>query len=159
MNTLNEKQKAFCREYIKDFNATQAAIRAGYSARSANRIASKLLTKHDIKEHVEQLKHEAAVKSRVTPEWILSKLEQVVQMGLGEEQTDVVVKENVAPGISNTMSQKMTKADLAAAKSALDLLGRYHGIFTDKQQVEHSGQIIKRVIKVNPTKGTNNGNK
>ena len=44
----------------------------------------------------------------------------------------------------------MTKADLAAAKSALDLLGRYHGIFTDK--VETSGTIVKRIINVNPTK-------
>ncbi len=154
MNTLNEKQKAFCREYILDFNATQAAIRAGYSKRegSSRRMASKLLTKIDIKAYIDELKHQAAVKSRVTPEWILSKLERIVEMGLGDEQTDVIVKENVAPGVSSTMSQKMTKADIAAAKSALDLLGRYHGIFTDNTKVEHSGQIIKRVIKVNPTK-------
>lgn len=153
MNTLNEKQKAFCREYILDFNATQAAIRAGYTKRNTNRIGSRLLSKVDVQEYIDELKHQAAVKSRVTPEWILNKLEKIVEMGLGQEQTDVVVKENVAPGISSTMSQKMTKADLAAAKSALDLLGRYHGIFTDNTKVEHSGQIVKRVIKVNPTKG------
>lgn len=152
MNTLNEKQKAFCREYIKDFNATQAAIRAGYSEKTANRIASRLLTKVDIQEYVDKLKHEAAVKSRVTPEWILAKLEQIVEMGLGNEPTDVLVKESYGVGLTQTDSRKMTKADLAAAKSALDLLGRYHGIFTDTTKVEHSGQIVKRIIKVNPTK-------
>lgn len=153
MNTLNEKQKAFCREYILDFNATQAAIRAGYTKRNTNRIGSRLLSKVDIKAYIAELKQIAADKAEITPEWVLSKLRRVVEMGLGQEQTDVVVKENVAPGISSTMSQKMTKADLAAAKSALDLLGRYHGIFTDNTKVEHSGQIVKRVIKVNPTKG------
>lgn len=151
MNTLNEKQKAFCREYILDFNQTQAAIRAGYSERSARRVASRMMTKDDIKAYINELKQIAADKAEITPEWILSKLRRVVEMGLGNEQTDVIVKENVAPGVSNTMSQKMTKADIAAAKSALDLLGRYHGIFTDNTKVEHSGQIIKRVIKVNPS--------
>jgi phage terminase small subunit len=151
MNNLNEKQKAFCREYIKDFNATQAAIRAGYTKRNTNRIGSRLLSKVDIREYIDELKKEAAVKSRVTPEWILSKLEQVVEMGLGEQETDVLVKDSYGVGLTQTETRKMTKADLAAAKSALDLLGRYHGIFTDNTKVEHSGQIIKRVIKVNPT--------
>jgi phage terminase small subunit len=152
MNTLNEKQKAFCREYILDFNQTKAAIRAGYSKRSADRIGSRLMRKDEVKAYVAELKQIAADKAEITPEWVLSKLRRVVEMGLGNEQTDVIVKENVAPGVSSTMSQKMTKADIAAAKSALDLLGRYHGIFTDNTKVEHSGQIIKRVIKVNPTK-------
>ena len=152
MNTLNEKQKAFCREYIIDFNQTQAAIRAGYSKRSADRIGSRLMRKDEVKAYVAEIKQIAADKAEITPEWVLSKLRRVVEMGLGNEQTDVIVKENVAPGVSSTMSQKMTKADISAAKSALDLLGRYHGIFTDNTKVEHSGQIIKRVIKVNPTK-------
>lgn len=152
MNTLNEKQKAFCREYILDFNATQAATRAGYSKRTGSRHAHRMLKKAEIQEYIAELKQIATDKAEITPEWVLSKLRRVVEMGLGAEQTDVVVKESVAPGISSTMSQKMTKADLAAAKSALDLLGRYHGIFTDNTKVEHSGQIIKRVIKVNPTK-------
>lgn len=151
MNTLNEKQKAFCREYIKDFNATQAAIRAGYTKRNTNRVGSRLLSNIDIQSHIDELKKEAAVKSRVTPEWILAKLEQIVEMGLGNEPTDVLVKESYGVGLTQTDSRKMTKADLAAAKSALDLLGRYHGIFTDSTKIEHSGQIVKRIIKVNPT--------
>ena len=149
-NILNEKQKQFCREYIKDFNGTQAGIRAGYSEKTAYAQCSRLLRKVKVQEYIAELKHEAAVKSRVTPEWILTKLEEIVEMGLAKKQTDVVVKESVAPGVTQSYSQKMTKADLAAAKSALDLLGRYHGIFTDK--VETSGTIVKRIINVNPTK-------
>jgi len=49
---LEAKQAAFCREYIKDLNATQAAIRAGYSQRTANRLASHLLSKVDIQNEI-----------------------------------------------------------------------------------------------------------
>ena len=45
---LNDKQKRFCQEYLKDLNATQAAIRAGYSEKSARSIANENLTKPDI---------------------------------------------------------------------------------------------------------------
>lgn len=47
-NDLTEKQKLFCLEYLVDFNATKAAIRAGYSEHSARSIASENLTKPDI---------------------------------------------------------------------------------------------------------------
>lgn len=46
--TLNEKQRLFCREYLKDFNATQAYIRAGYSPNGAKQAAFKLLTNADL---------------------------------------------------------------------------------------------------------------
>ena len=45
---LTDKQEMFCREYLIDLNATQAAIRAGYSVKTANRIAAKLLSKVDV---------------------------------------------------------------------------------------------------------------
>jgi len=53
---LNDKQGMFCREYLIDLNATQAAIRAGYSDETENRIASKLLSKVDIQNRIAELK-------------------------------------------------------------------------------------------------------
>lgn len=50
MTKLTAKQERFCREYIIDLNATRAAIRAGYSEKTANRIASENLSKLDIQE-------------------------------------------------------------------------------------------------------------
>ena len=47
---LNSKQQLFISEYLTDFNATQAAIRAGYSVRSAGSIANELLKKPDIQQ-------------------------------------------------------------------------------------------------------------
>lgn len=52
---LNERQKMFCKEYLLDFNGTQAAIRAGYSKKTARKIASENLTKPDIQKEVATL--------------------------------------------------------------------------------------------------------
>ena len=54
---LNEKQKQFCEEYIIDLNGTQAAIRAGYSAKTANEQAAQLLAKLSIQEYVQKIKN------------------------------------------------------------------------------------------------------
>jgi phage terminase small subunit len=51
---MNDKQAAFCREYVKDFNATQAAIRAGYSVKTAGAIGSENLTKPEIKQAIDE---------------------------------------------------------------------------------------------------------
>lgn len=56
--SLNQRQKNFCQEYIKSGNATQSAIQAGYSKRTANRIASENLTKPDIIEYIQTLNND-----------------------------------------------------------------------------------------------------
>lgn len=55
MAKLNDKQEMFCNEYLIDLNATQAAIRAGYSKSTANRIGSENLSKLDIQERIKEL--------------------------------------------------------------------------------------------------------
>jgi len=124
MNTLNEKQKAFCQEYVKDFNGTQAAIRVGYRKRSAEVQASRMLSNVKAQQYIEQLKQDLTKDTKVTVEWI------------AEQLTDIAIQ---------------AEKDSDRIK-ALELLGRYKTMFTDKQKVEHSGQVINRVIKVNPTK-------
>lgn len=57
LKKLTPRQEQFCRNYIIDLNATQAAIRAGYSPKTANRIASENLSKLDIQERISELKY------------------------------------------------------------------------------------------------------
>lgn len=71
---LNAKQTRFCEEYIIDLNGTQAAIRAGYSKKTANRIASELLTKPDIKARIEELKAERSKRTGITADRVLQEL-------------------------------------------------------------------------------------
>ena len=69
---LSEKQQMFCREYIIDLNATQAAIRAGYSEKTANRIGYTQLTKADIQEYICSLKLERCDRVQIDSDWVLT---------------------------------------------------------------------------------------
>jgi phage terminase small subunit len=74
MQKLSAKQEQFCREYLVDLNATQAAIRAGYSPKTANRIASENLSKPDIMERVALLQRQRAEKTERTAKDALNDL-------------------------------------------------------------------------------------
>lgn len=113
MTKLTAKQERFCREYIIDLNATQAAIRAGYSKKTANRIASENLSKLDIQKKIQELQQERAERTEITQ--------------------DKVLKELAGIGFAPITKGKIRAADKT---KALELLGRHLGIFTDKLQIE-----------------------
>lgn len=71
---LNDKQEMFCKEYLIDLNATQSAIRAGYSHKTAGAIAEKLLKKAEIQKRIDELKIKRADKVEVSSENVLREL-------------------------------------------------------------------------------------
>ncbi len=71
---LTSKQKRFVQEYLVDYNATQAAIRAGYSAKTARAIGAENLTKPDIAAELQRLGSKTAAKLEITREWVLQRL-------------------------------------------------------------------------------------
>lgn len=71
---LNEKHKLFCREYLKDHNATQAAIRAGYSAKTAEAQSSRLLRNVNIKTFINAVQEKDANKLDISRERVLKEL-------------------------------------------------------------------------------------
>lgn len=77
---LTDKQEMFCREYLIDLNATQAAIRAGYSAKTANRTASENLSKPDIKLRIAELKAQRNDLVGINAEYVLNRLIEIDQM-------------------------------------------------------------------------------
>jgi phage terminase small subunit len=79
MTELTEKQKAFCLEYVKDYNGKQAAIRAGYSSKTASVMASKLLTKGKVRDEVNHLQDELIEDASITKEYIIQQLKDVVR--------------------------------------------------------------------------------
>jgi phage terminase small subunit len=81
---MNAKQERFCQEYIVDLNATQAAIRAGYTENeeSAAVQGSRLLSDAKILERVDGLQREAAEAARVTGTFVLSKLVDVTERAM-----------------------------------------------------------------------------
>lgn len=74
MKQLTPKQEWFIREYLRDLNATQAAIRAGYSRRTARSIAQENLTKPDIQEAIQEAMVMREKRTEVTQDYVIEKL-------------------------------------------------------------------------------------
>lgn len=76
---LTEREKRFCNEYVIDFNATAAAIRAGYSKKTARRIASENLTKLDIQNYLRTIQQRLQQKIEITQEFYRNMQESLFQ--------------------------------------------------------------------------------
>lgn len=113
MANLTPKQQRFVEEYLIDLNATQAAIRAGYSEKTAKEIGSENLTKPNIAKAIAEAQEKLSNKAQVT-------VEMVVQ-GLLNEAKD--------------LSEGSTQS---ARVSAWAHLGKHLGMFKDK--IEHTGK-------------------
>lgn len=77
MAKLTDKQRAFVDEYLVDLNATQAAIRAGYSKKTANRIAEQNLSKLDIQQKIRERMKEREARTEITQDKVLNELAQI----------------------------------------------------------------------------------
>ena len=74
---MNEKQKRFCDEYLKDLNASKAAIRAGYSKGTARQIGSENLSKLDIQKHLKSKIAKIEKKNDLTIEKVINELKRI----------------------------------------------------------------------------------
>ncbi|HAL7886072.1 TPA: terminase small subunit, partial [Escherichia coli] len=74
MKQLTPKQELFCREYLKDLNGTQAAIRAGYSEKTANEQASRLLANVNVQKFVAELKSARVEQTGIDAAYVLRRL-------------------------------------------------------------------------------------
>lgn len=93
MAKLTDKQELFAREYLKDLNATQAAIRAGYSEKTARKIGSENLTKPDIAERIIELKDVRNEEVGIDAAYVLRRLVEIDQMDvLGIVKDDLSLK-------------------------------------------------------------------
>ena len=74
MAKLNPKQERFCQEYVVDLNAAQAAIRAGYSQKTARSIGQRLLTNVDIASRISELQSGLQETTKITAERVIKEL-------------------------------------------------------------------------------------
>lgn len=80
MKQLTPKQELFCREYLKDLNATQAAIRAGYSEKTAQVQSSRLLSNAMVQDRIAELKSERNEEMGIDAAYVLRRLVEIDQM-------------------------------------------------------------------------------
>lgn len=136
---LSDKQQRFCEEYLKDFNATAAYLRAGYkcSEASARASASKLLTNPNIQEYIEAKKKENAAKVDLTPQWVL---EQTLKVYHRCMQAEPVTDSEGNPTGEYRFSQ-------AGANKALEHLFKYFGMFTDTRKIKINPEDLSKLSK------------
>lgn len=135
MAKLTDKQAAFVREYLVDLNATQAAIRAGYSERTASRIGPQLLGKTCVREAIEKAQAKRARRVEVTQDYVLSNLVEVVERSMQRAP----VLDRKGEQVTDEEGRAVWTFDAKGANRALELLGKHLGIFTDKVRAEVSG--------------------
>lgn len=148
---MTKKQKRFIEEYLIDLNATQAAIRAGYSPDTAKSIGSENLTKPDLQVRIAKAMAERSKRTGVNADRVVMELAKIAFVNAG----DVIDAETA------TLKPDAAKEDTAAIQSvkvktfgedglereikmadklkALELLGKHLGMFKDK--VELSGTL------------------
>lgn len=200
---MNTKHIRFSEEYIIDLNATQAAIRSGYSQNRAGEIGYQLLQRQDIQDYIAELRREQQEKAKVKVEDIIKQYLALGMYDIKDYYEDVYIMDYISsedlkgirckkkygrelysedfdelpvrykkyyqPYSRLKRFDRMTKEQriaiqgikydksgnkilqLSNKQSAIDSLAKHLGMFIDKQQVEHTGQIVKRIIKVNPT--------
>ena len=135
---VTPKQRKFCYEYLKDLNAKAAAIRAGYSKKTAEVTGCKLKKRPEIKNKIRELREaymDEAIMSAKEVEYILSKAAR------GEMEEETIVTEGIGEGKSRAI--KMMKQIGARDRiRALELMGKRHDLFAKETEVQVTPIII-----------------
>ena len=150
MEKLTPKQERFCEEYLIDLNATQAAIRAGYSEKTAREQAAQILSKLNIQEKIAELKAERSQRTEIKQDRVVKELAAMAFAKATDYAQIADVGGKVA--IMLTPTAQLTKAQQAGIvgikqtqagievkldkTKALELLGRHLGMFKDKIELE-----------------------
>lgn len=132
---LNDRQEMFCREYIIDFNGTQAAKRAGYSENSANEIASQNLAKLNIRNRVNELLTERSKRVNINADYVLGKL---VETSERCSQAIPVLDRKGNQVVIETPQGQIAAAftfDSRGVTKANELLGKHLKLFTDVKEI------------------------
>lgn len=82
MTKLTDKQELFCREYLVDLNATQAAIRAGYSENTASEQGARLLVNVKVQNYIQELKQQRNDRNKIDADYVLKRLVEIDQMDI-----------------------------------------------------------------------------
>ena len=142
---MTPKQETFVREYLIDLNATQAAIRAGYSEKTAGSVGNENLQKPEIAQAIQEAMSQRSERTEITADYVLSGIKEIaerclqrapVMEGRGEDRQQARDLETGA---------HLWTFDAAGANKAFENLGKHLKLFTDK--VEHSGGLS--VVAVN----------
>jgi phage terminase small subunit len=131
---LTAKQQRFCDEYLIDLNATQAAIRAGYSEKTAKVIASETLTKPNVKAYIEKRMNEKEKKLIADQDEVLKYLTSVLR---GDSESSVLARTEM--GADNVIKKP---PDEKERLKAAELLGKRYSLFNEKVDINGAIPVV-----------------
>ncbi len=147
---MTKKQKRFVEEYLIDLNATQAAIRAGYSPETAKQIGSENLSKLDISNAIAKDMAERSKRTGINADRVVIELAKIALVNPGKvintknatiredaTEEDLAAVQSVKVKESYSDTGRMTEREVRMSDKvrALELLGRHLGMWNDKLQV------------------------
>lgn len=158
MASLTDKQARFVEEYLIDLNATQAAIRAGYSEDTARQMGAENLSKPVIADAIAEAQKARSERTQVTADQVLDHLAriglsdirriftpdgQLKQPGQMDEATAACISsiEVVTRNVGGGEVEHVHKVRLWDKLSALDKIGKHLGMFVDRSEVKVQGDL------------------
>ena len=153
---LTEKQQRFVEEYLIDLNATQAAIRSGYSAKTADVQGSRMLANVKVQQAVSEIMANRSKRTGVNQDMVVQELARIAFV----KMTDVVNADGeIRPDASDddlaciesvkykrsdtdTGSSEEREVKIASKLKALELLGKHLGMWNDKLDVNVTAPIV-----------------
>ncbi|PBJ92088.1 hypothetical protein CMV24_29085 [Pseudomonas plecoglossicida] len=133
---LTAKQQRFVDEYLKDLNATQAAIRAGYSKKTAASIGQENLRKPEIEKALRSATQERSQRTAITQDYVLSGIVEVVERC---RQVAPVLDRSGEQILVETPTGELAPAFEFDAKNVLkglELLGKHLNLFAEKDALD-----------------------
>ena len=138
MAKLTAKQQRFCDEYLIDLNATQAAIRAGYSKKTAYAIGIENLKKLELKKYIDNRMAEKEKQLIADQDEVLRYLTSVLR---GESRSTEIVVEGKGEGCSEARTMQKEPSEKDRLKAA-ELLGKRYGIYTENVDVNGAIPVV-----------------
>lgn len=156
---MTPKQQRFVEEYLIDLNGTQAAVRAGYSARTANEQAARLLANASVAAAVAAGKVARSIKTGIDAAWLLSRLAEESTADIADLYDDhgglkpvkewpLIWRQGLVAGLDVEEIREegavvgiIRKVKLSDRVKRLELIGRHIDVGAFKDKVEHSGKI------------------
>jgi phage terminase small subunit len=143
--TLNPKQRRFCEEYIKDHNGTQAAIRSGYSKKTAQEQSSRLLSNVMIKEYIQSLeqpiKDQCLVDAATLREGLKIVMERCLQKKAKIEYDHI--DKMMKPKLDDETGEPLFEFDANGAIRAIEQLGKHIGFYEKDNKQTGTGELAE----------------
>ena len=136
MARLTDKQQRFVEEYLIDLNATQAAIRAGYSEKTAQQMGAENLSKPVIAEAIQEAKNKRTERTEIDADYVLKTIQETIERC--KQAIPVMLPDGGQAMVEDADGElhPMVKFDPSNVLKGAELLGKHLGMFVDQKKVD-----------------------